>query len=440
MFLKYPNAGKFRTTRGLFIAAWKVWYKRFSNEPPRWRDGAMPLHAVEQSLAEQLHDGHRFSLDILCRLLVPWNYRNSIQGDNAFVEMNAHILEPVSGYIDATSGKEVPAVRVAEQAMKFWDRRTFVEQDQWMNAAEARIQADIETTSDAAIVVDDAGIDVIGAATYPPQVPDAKASDGAFLDAMIAWIDEDPFQPMYQRRPIGDAVSTWHDRLGAFFWPKPRIGYHEVTYAAGPMLYYSSVLGGRVEAGIEWTPTEKEYAVKVAREVFTLMGTPQREINPETVRAVFEAAINEDENSQAKMNSGWSYLASYATAHLENRLGALPQVGWSSRVAASVISRLDFLLTEAGVEQLGAHFPGLGTIPGWGGTRPREMSLNWPAGYRNWNSHLVGSRLVRHLRDHLNTATDRRGRRKYYTMPLVGGDRGPWTVRGVEMVLFQDGY
>ena len=42
--------------------------------------------------------------------------------------------------------------------MDFWNRRTFVEQDQWMNYAESRIQADIETTTDTAVVIDDAGM------------------------------------------------------------------------------------------------------------------------------------------------------------------------------------------------------------------------------------------------------------------------------------------
>jgi hypothetical protein len=440
MLVQFPNAANYLIPRGLFIAAWKVWFKRFSEDPALWRTGAMPLRASDGHLSELLADGHRFSLEVAGRLLVPWNYRNQRQTGDEFVTLNAHVVTRVSDLKDPETGEPIPAVRLTDQALDFWDRRTFIEQDQWMNYAEARIQADIETDSDAPVILDDAGIEIIGADTYPPYVPDKDAPDEEFVRALVAWIDEDVHQPMYQRKPVGDAVSSWHDRLTRFFWPKPRNGYAEFMLSASPLLYYGGVLADRVRSGLEWTETESQYAVKVARELFDLVGTPQRQVTVENVRKVFEAAIGGKPEPGTKMNSGWTFLAAYASATLERQVNGEPLMAWNSRIATSVISRLDFLLTEAGVSELGDRFPGLGLVPGWGGTRPRQYSLQWPSGYRQWACQYAAGRIGRQIRDILNHEVNARGQRKYRTMPLVGGDRGPWTIRGVELVLFQDGY
>ncbi len=437
---QFPNADNYLVPRGLFVAAWKVWFKRFSDDPSQWEVGVMPVSAFPIKLAEQLTQGNRFSLDVTCRLMVPWNYRNTPQATDEFIKLNDHLIEPVDDYKDPETGELIAAVKLTEQSLGFWSRRTFVEQDQWMNFAEARIQADVETSSDDPVVIDDAGIEVIGSDIYPPYVPDKDASDEEFVKALVEWVEEDPYQPMYQREPVGEAVSSWHDMLSVFFWPKPRTGHQQFAYAAAPMLYYSSELAATVIKGEDWSPTEKEFAVKVANEIFNLIGLPQRDVTPENIRAVFEGAINEDEKSTAKMNSGWSYLAAFATARFESDRERLPQVGWSSRVSSTIISRLDFLLSEAGITELGDRFPNIGVMPGWGGTRPREFELEWPSGYRSWSSHLAGSRLIKLIRDTLNTEKDNNGNLKYDVMPLVGGGRGPWTVRGVEMTLFGDGY
>ena len=44
------------------------------------------------------------------------------------------------------------------------------------------------------------------------------------------------------------------------------------------------------------------------------------------------------------------------------------------------------------------------------------------------------------MRDVLNQSTNEADELLYPKMPLVGGDRGDWTVRGVQMVLSNDGY
>jgi hypothetical protein len=140
------------------------------------------------------------------------------------------------------------------------------------------------------------------------------------------------------------------------------------------------------------------------------------------------------------MNSGWTWLAAFVTAHLENDPTRLPLAGWNSRIAASLVQRLDFLLTEAGATTRDKRFAGLGTVPGWGGTRPRVMTLAWPDGYRKWSTQIAVSQLLRTMRDILNTETKSDGSLRYKAMPLPGGGIGPWTVMGVNLVLFGDGY
>jgi hypothetical protein len=78
-------------------------------------------------------------------------------------------------------------------------------------------------------------------------------------------------------------------------------------------------------------------------------------------------------------------------------------------------------------------FPGIGTVAGQGGTRPRALTRRWPSSYGKWSGQVAGSALVRDIRDILN-------RGDYPKMPLPDGGVGPWTTRGVEMVLFMDGY
>ena len=439
MHMTFSNAGNFQTPRALFIAAWKVWFKRFSNDHYAWREGKMPLRNFEKPLFELLNLNYRFSVEVLCRLMVPWSYRDTLQITDDLVKLNPAVLRLVNFSCDH-SGDIVEGARLTDQALDYWDSLTYLEQDAYLAFAEARIQADIETPSNEPLILDDSGVEIIGEDIYPPYVPDKQAPDDEFIRAFVAWIEEDPITPMYQRQAAGETVSSWHDRFLAFFWPKPRTGYLEYSNAVSPLLYRAGELARFVDAGIDWNYEQREMAVKTANEIFMLAGVPQRQVTWQNVRAVMQAALREDQESSAKMNSGWTYIASLATAFLEPNKDRLPMVSWNSRTAASVISRLDFLLVEAGVDHLEGRFPGIGTVPGWGGTRPREFSLQWPSAYRKWNYAIAASRFIRKVSHILNTEKDSQGELRYRPMPVSGMSYVPWTTRGVQMVLFSDGY
>lgn len=439
MQISFPHAQHYQAPLGLFVAAWKVWFKRFAAvDPYAWREGVLPRRNEDETkLAELLNQGHRFSLDVMCRLLVPWPYRNTAQATDEFFTLN-HLIIKATDFMEGD--QLLGGARLSEYALDTWDEISLLEQDQYLSHAEARIQADVETNSQDPIVIDDGGVALIGENIYPPYVPAKDAAEDEYLKALVAWVQEDPFQPIYTGQPIGEAVSGWDERLMAFFWPKPRSTFAHNRFMLEPILFRAARLAHLVEQGTAWSERDKAIAVKLAHETFGLAGMPQREVTPVHVRRVFEAALAADPKAKAKMNSGWSALAAVATAHLEECEGRKVMILWDSRVASSLLTRLDFLLVEAGHGEGHGLFGALGTVPGWGGTRPRELSLAWPSGYRQWHTLVAASSLVMRLRDILNTERGPDGRLKYPRMPLSERRDGPWTTHGVQMVLFCDGY
>ena len=445
MNISFEHADDFSITPTMFIAGWKVWFKRFSEHPQQWKFGKMPLGESSDSLSELIRQQKRFSLEVLARMMVPWAFRNTSQVSPDLVNRYSKWLELTSFSND--DGDEVTAVCLTEHAVKYWDSLAFAVQDDFMNYAEARVQADIEAPSSDPVVLDDQGIELIGEDTYPPYVPSADASDEEFLKALVLWIDDAPHQPIYLKQPVGDAVAGWHDRLVSFFWPKPRIGYALYHAAIDPLYYRATELAKSVDAGsnitsssLPWDKEWRDMAVKTAVELFDVSGTPQSGVTLDNVHKVMQAALSEDFDSNAKMNSGWSFLASAATSYLSEQEGRLPMVWWCSRVASSIISRLDFLLAEAGVTELGQRFQNIGTVPGYGGTRPRQYTLEWPEGYRSWKSQIAASQLVQQMGIILNAKKKNQGNRRFKLMPQANGGRGNWTVQGVQTVLFSDGY
>jgi len=429
----FPNANHYLIPRALYIGAWKVWFKRF-DQHENWREDGMPIQSIDKNLHEIIESGDRFTLEVINRLMVPWSYRDKSQVDDSFFLMNLDMLKRIK----SEDGREL--ARLTDQALDFWDGLTYLEQDLFTSYAEARIQADIETPSAEPVVLDDHGLDVIGEDIYPPIVPDKNADDEAFAKALVAWIDEDPFTPMYQRLPVGEAVSSWHDRLEVFFWPKPRSGLMQVAHSADALMYRAEILSKGIEDGVAWSDEDKEMAVKMADEIFLQAGLPQRDVTWENIYGVMESALKSDANATSKMNSGWSLLSSFATHWLCKVDGRTPMVCWNSRTATSIISRLDFLLVEAGFESLENRFANIGLIPGVGGTRPREYTLSWPNGYRSWKTQIAASKFVKMMVDCLNNEKNADGTLKYRPMPIPTGGQARWSMQGVQLVLFSDGY
>jgi len=254
-------------------------------------------------------------------------------------------------------------------------------------------------------------------------------------------IENEPFQPMYRRKPVGEQVTGWAARLCAYFWPSPAVDYIITHKIITPLLHSAQELATALEHNGKWTDSEGERAVELAEEIFQWGGVPQLRPTSEVVRHVFENALAARRVHQdAPMNSGWTKVVSFATAHLEGKPGRHPQTIWDSRVATSLTWRLDRMFTEAGINELSRLFPSIGTVAGRGGTRPRALQLRWPIGYRRWPCQFAGSTLVGQISDVLNHGARLDSGGPYMEMPLPNGSTGQWTVRGVEMVLFGDGW
>jgi len=270
------------------------------------------------------------------------------------------------------------------------------------------------------------------AETIPLTAAEEPGDRNGYLLALVRQIHAEPFQPAYRKRSVGEPVSGWDARLLAYFWPGPHYGYNETRAAIQTLTEGSGKLAQALIERGGWSKEEQAQAVQLAHDVFKWGGVPQDPdtVTPASVQAVYEAALRDDANAQASMNSGWTKVAAFATAGFEEVADGRPQAIWDSRVATAVISRLERVVPDH--VDIAELFPGVGTVPGRGGTRPREQVRQWPSGYGTWRGQVAGSRVVRDIRDILNKGG--------YGLPQFKGGPTKWTTRNVEMVLFMDGY
>lgn len=414
-----PHANHQKISNYQFLAAWDFWFKRFQPDLDSLRD-PMPRLPTIESLADRVNAGVRFALEIMCRMLATPTYHNTMQATLEMVDANLHLLEhaetinpitrrKVEGVRLTTEGRKLlEEIRVAPALEAFadaWDEGDGIQED----------TADAEDAGHVLRTVDE---------TVQPDFP------SEIIKQLVTDIDTDKFIPMYRNRQYGAPVTGWRARLNAYFWPHPATGYAETYAVLAPMLDTSRQLADSVG---KWTKDQKELAVEFAAEVFLWGGVSQRQpYDWQHVEAVFASAIDGRAQNGARMNSGWTKVAAFATAHLEPERGL---VIWDSRVAHSLIRRIDRILLNQDHREVTTPFVHIGRVPGRGGSRtqrnPYELK-GWHSGYGKWSSVYAGSALVRAIRDELNN------RERESAADNAGWQ--PWTLREVEMVLFMDGY
>ena len=218
-------------------------------------------------------------------------------------------------------------------------------------------------------------------------------------------------------------------------WNQRLLRYFSQAAAATPASTSSSRLGshrlagGVPRGGREWMTTSAG-APWSSPSRFKWGGVPQRgtPATPERVRHVLANALSEHlQYPKAPMNSGWTKVAAFGTAHLEGTTSRMPQVIWDSRVSTAIIWRLDQLLSAAGARELPERFRCIGKVSGRGGSRPRPLSLAWSNGYGSWQCQFAGSRIVARLRDILNAGCRLGASDTYPQMPLPDGRRQAWS-------------
>ena len=442
-----PHANGYRISEERFIAAWRSWFGRFAPSNSDWRTDAMPRSNRAVSLSSLLSSGPYFSLDVLCRFLVPWSYRNTMHATNPFMDANSHLLERAK-VINPATGRRVNGAKLTSCALELWDCLGAEERNRLSEECLALLEADVEVGKGYAELVELSTEGPAEPVSLRTPLSPVRISQGKemtkredFIRALVEEIENESFQPMYRRKSVGEPVTGWAARLRAYFWPSPDVGHIATHKIITPMLHCAQELATALERNGEWSDSEGERAVELAEAIFLWGGVPQPRPTSEVVMYVFENALAGKEiHPDAPMNSGWTKLASFATAHLEDQPGRHPQTIWDSRVATSLTWRLDWLLAEAGINEPALIFPHIGTVAGRGGTRPRKLLLRWSLGYGRWMCQFAGSALVEEIQEQLNRRARLDTGESYSEMPLPGGGSGMWTVHGVEMVLFGDGY
>lgn len=401
------------------------------------------LNSADWPDVEREHAERACGFDIVLRLAS--EYINTMHCTSAFFadEENRRWFTQIPGNAHGGMGENRHnEVALTAESLALWESSAAAKEKALVDARRL-LESDIEsrgivvallpkaTTSAAPVAVQPARCDL-----QQDETSCKKTADRAqHLSAFVRDLHGSRFQPTYRKKPIGEPVAGWDRRLLAYFWPTPDQNYQTTSADTNGFGETASELAEVLRQQGHWAEPEQQRAVALAKSIFRWGGVPQK---PETVTSmnvehVFRSAIRNDATSNAKMNSGWTKVSAFATAHLENSEDGQPHVIWDSRVATAIISRLDAQLpSDVNPKEL---FPGVGTVPGRGGTRPRALTRSWPSGYMTWAGQVSGSQIVREIRDILN-----KSKSEYPEMPLPGGGTGLWTTRGVEMVLFMDGY
>lgn len=266
----------------------------------------------------------------------------------------------------------------------------------------------------------------------PPKATAASSDD--LVRAFVNAVHVDPHQACYRLVPCGDPVVGWSARAASYFWPHPDMDLRATHEVLSPWFEEAADLSRRLVVGDGWTEKHRRRSTQLAWQMLTWGGvTRQKDFGESVVEAVFRRALGLSGGDGAPMNSGWTKVAALATAFLEDDPDRAPQVIWDSRVSTSIVDRLEPILESKGAAPK-VELPGIGPVPGReAGTRPRPRRLAWSTGYGSWRAQEAASAFVRQARDVLNEG-------RHGWMPLPTGDEGRWTVRGVECVLFMDGY
>jgi hypothetical protein len=244
---------------------------------------------------------------------------------------------------------------------------------------------------------------------------------------IVRYIAEMPFQEYRRRMPFGPAKHGWGERLAAYHWR------NDWQTTCAELNGYSS----RIRRAI--TTLKERGDDRLAREelldsfkdvcVWGGVKLPESDgcaLAMEVINAWESLAKGQEPPSHCHLNSAWTKL--YALA--------LPDscVIYDSRVATALTSILAPARSCAFQGAKWQPYRNLGTVPGRGGSRPRDLGRHWPNGYRVWASQMAANLLCRDVLEELNRqAPARLDCRKL-------DDLSPWTLREVEAVLFMEGY
>lgn len=263
---------------------------------------------------------------------------------------------------------------------------------------------------------------------YPAELPDLpNQSDPVAI--IVDTLAQRPFQ-FYSRR-----ARTWHpptvaigwpQRLNAYCWPGLGDGWDASKRRIDGFLSRGRKLAR------EWQVDDPRFQNELRAlfgDVCAWGGVKLPKLSSAAMARAVGTALGKVDaghlptRAESPLNSAWTKL--YAVLRPDDFLI------FDSRVATALTSILDPNLPALRLTPAWSPYRSLGTAPGRGGTRPRQMQHRWPIGYQNWESQLAANALGRAIRDELNRRVG---------AAFTKDDGTAWTLREVEAVLFMEGY
>ena len=408
-----------------FVAAWIIWVERY-HLPAPWETFCMPRLEAHETLETALQKGKAGSLDVMLRMLAPVGYRKTMQSTKKFMAANAKWLARCDTI--SPKGRKAQGAKLHNADLDIWNKLSQGEQNTLLANAEALAEADIEVTintKNETTTLCESGLERIDSVpNFNPSRLKISAAP-AWVRDFVRWVHKDPFQPRYRKNPHGPVVVGWGARLTTYFWPHPYINAAATTARTASFTAGLQALYSKVEHGISWSVRDKLNSVTYVIDIFKWGEVAARPVTCQIIHDVMESVAKGRRINKAPMNSGWTKVGAFASAGTPNE-----QVIWDSRVATSVVSRLDAMCVAAGFKTVPHPLNDLGYVNGRGGSRPRPLGLNWRNGYGCWKTQFAASIFVKDVTAYLNSHIS--------SFPKTNG--GNWTIREVEQVLFMDGY
>ena len=112
IILPYSNNEPIPLTK--FVATWKIWVEEFY-PGGNYKTFCIPRRNAAQNLQKSLEQGLAPCLDVMCRLLAPSKYVNTMQATNDFMKMNSKWLSVCRAISPA--GRNVAGASLTEQAI-----------------------------------------------------------------------------------------------------------------------------------------------------------------------------------------------------------------------------------------------------------------------------------------------------------------------------------
>jgi hypothetical protein len=256
----------------------------------------------------------------------------------------------------------------------------------------------------------------------------------------VEQIQSTPFIFQPKRGEISPTARGWRERFQGYRWPA-RIGLEENWTRISAISDALSAYSQKLHCGTPLSAADRESAVQSCIDLFAWGGVLSRGRghNPpgiQDINATIRTALTYSDDFNAPMDSAWTKLAAVSSAWRHGNAICPPQVIYDSRVSIALIEHICHcpLAVDASVID-DLRRAGLGYIPGRGGNRPARIAAlaaaGWSSAYQKWNAQFLASRIVHEM----VLCLDAQGCK----MPAPSGETC-WTTRGVEMVLFMDGY